>query len=52
MYKIYTLQRGIVQYREHSQCFIIEYKHKISNHKFITLETKILIVWHDNKSKN
>lgn len=26
MYKIYTLQGGIVQYREHSQCFTIEYK--------------------------
>ena len=26
MYKTYALQGGIVQYREHSQCFIIEYK--------------------------
>ena len=26
MYKTYTLQGGIVQYRECSQCFIVEYK--------------------------
>ena len=26
MYKIYMLQGGTVQYREHSQCFIIVYK--------------------------